>query len=192
MQTFFETILIKNTEPLHLEYHQKRVDYTSNSLGFKPPILRDIIKKPNAKDLKCKVSYADRFYKVELMPLQIREMSSLCLVVDDEIEYRYKSSQRDRLNRLYEKRGSCSDVLIIKNSLITDTTVANVAFFDGKRWLTPSSVLLKGTTRARLIESGFLQESKIELKMLHNFQKIAVMNALIGFVELKKGIIFKK
>ena len=73
---------------------------------------------------------------------------------------------------------------MLKNSLITDTSIANLAIFDGKKWLTPKTPLLNGTTRARLLESGFLSQEDINVTMLLNAKKLGIMNAMMGFVEL--------
>ena len=72
---------------------------------------------------------------------------------------------------------------MLKNSLITNTSIANL-IFDGKKWLTPKTPLLNGTTRARLLESGFLSQEDINVTMLLNAKKLGIMNAMMGFVEL--------
>ena len=46
--------------------------------------------------------------------------------------------------------------------------------------------LLKGTSRQRLLQSGFLTPKDISKNELLNAKKIALMNAMIGFVELDK------
>ena len=58
------------------------------------------------------------------------------------------------------------EVIIEKNGYLTDTTIANIAFFDGKQWFTPEKPLLKGTMRAKLIEEGFLQTKNIKSEEL--------------------------
>lgn len=121
-----------------------------------------------------------------------REINSLKLVYDDEIEYSLKSTCRDKLDALFAQRGECDDVLIVKNSLITDTTIANIAFFDSNRWITPRIPLLKGTTRERLLREGKIFEADIAVDDLKKFSKIALMNAMIDFdiITEKQRIIF--
>ena len=50
-----------------------------------------------------------------------------------------------------KKNIKADDILIIKNGFITDTSIANILFFDGKKWITPKKPLLKGTVRERLL-----------------------------------------
>ncbi|RUM56328.1 MAG: 4-amino-4-deoxychorismate lyase, partial [Nautilia sp.] len=71
----------------------------------------------------------------------------------------------------------------VKNGLITDTTISNLAFFDGNNWITPKTPLLKGTKREELIQKGFLKEKEIKIEDIKHFKKFAMMNAIIGFYE---------
>jgi 4-amino-4-deoxychorismate lyase len=116
-----------------------------------------------------------------------REISSLKLVYCDDISYRFKSTCRDRLSELYALRDECDDVLIVKNSLITDTSIANIAFFDSIRWVTPASPLLKGTTREKLLREGKIFEENIHVDDLERFSKVALMNAMIDFDIITKN-----
>ena len=54
---------------------------------------------------KCRITYAKHIEKIEFLPYQIPTISSLKLVINDEIDYSYKFSDRSQLNTLYEKRG---------------------------------------------------------------------------------------
>ena len=56
-----------------------------------------------------------------------------------------------------------------------------MAFYDGNTWVTPSSALLEGTTRKRLLESGKIVLKEIKVEEIKGFQKIALMNAMIDF-----------
>jgi 4-amino-4-deoxychorismate lyase len=55
--------------------------------------------------------------------------------------------------------------------------------------LTPSTPLLEGTTRARLLDEGFLSAACLTPKDIQKADKIAIMNAMVGFVEVENGII---
>lgn len=72
-----------------------------------------------------------------------------------------------------------------------DTTIANIALYIENQWLTPQVPLLHGTTRARLLDEGFLSPAPLTPNHLADATKIAVMNAMIGFVEIENGIITK-
>ncbi len=192
MFTFFETILCKDGRCCHLEYHQKRVDRTALWLNIESIQLHSVIKPPQKGLYRCRFFYDKSAYKVDFLPLKTRSIGTLKTVFCDEIEYNFKSTDREELDRLYALRESADDVLIVKDGYVCDTTIANVAFLHKNEWLTPSTPLLEGTTRARLLDDNFIKEADICLKDVTRYSKIAVMNALVGFLEVKGGIIFKK
>lgn len=70
--------------------------------------------------------------------------------------------------------------MIIKNGLISDTTIANIAIYLDGIWITPKKPLLKGTTRDRYLKEGKLIEKDISAEDL-KASKIALMNAMIDF-----------
>ncbi len=74
---------------------------------------------------------------------------------------------------------------MIKEGLLTDTSIANIAIYDGKQWITPKSPLLKGTFRAMMLEKQLLLEKDVKIKDIKNAQGFALMNALLGFYEIK-------
>ena len=86
-------------------------------------------------------------------------------------------------------RGVCDDAIIVQNNLVRDSTRANVAVFYEDLWLTPAHPLLAGTTRERYLKMGLLREFDITTQMLKSASKIAVMNAMIDFVEIKNAVI---
>ena len=86
---------------------------------------------------------------------------------------------------MLEKRDSCDEVIIVKNGIVTDTTIANIAIFYENLWITSTNCLLNGTTKARLIEEKKLIQKDITLEMLKKSTKIALMNAMIGFDEIE-------
>ena len=62
-------------------------------------------------------------------------------------------------------------MFLVKNNLVTDSTISNLAFFTGKEWLTPKYPLLKGTKREELIKKGALKEENIHIYDLKYFKK---------------------
>lgn len=183
---FFETIRVVDGEIFHILFHQERYESVLKKFGVEnAQNLETFIKPPKIGIYRCRL-----IYDLSKTPHQIdvtfhdykkRDINSLKLVYDDDIEYQLKSVCRDKLNALYDQRGECGDVLIVKNSFITDTTIANIAFYDSNRWLTPASPLLKGTTRERLLRDKKIFEEEIAIKDLKKFTKIALMNAMIDF-----------
>jgi 4-amino-4-deoxychorismate lyase len=76
---------------------------------------------------------------------------------------------------------SYDDIIIERGGLLTDTTIANIAFFDGKEWITPKKPLLEGSLRAKLLDNKILVKKDIKIDSLKHFSHYALMNAMIGF-----------
>ena len=87
------------------------------------------------------------------------------------------------INALFLKREEADDVLIIKNGLVTDASYSNILFFDGKQIVTPSTPLLEGTCRARLLATNRIVEKSISVDELQNFESFQLVNALNDFDE---------
>ncbi|MFW2307671.1 aminotransferase class IV family protein [Aliarcobacter butzleri] len=179
---YFETIKCEDFEVFNLDYHQKRV---ANTIGLNIN-LQEYINPISEELLRCKLIYDENgVVDVLYFPYKKREIKSFKIIFDNEIEYSKKYLNRAKLDELYEKRDNCDEVIIIKNEIVTDTTIANIAIFYENSWITSKNCLLGGTTRARLIEEKKLLEKDITLDMLKNASKVALMNAMIGFDEIK-------
>lgn len=179
---YFETIKCDDFEIYNLEFHEKRVAKTiAMNLN-----LQDYIYPSSSKFLRCKVIYDESgVLSVDYFPYKKVEKKSFKLVFDDKINYSKKALDRSCIDNLFFKKDECDEIIIIKNGLITDTSIANIAIFDGSNWLTPKKPLLEGTTRGRLLSNGDLIEKDITVNMLKSCEKLALMNAMIDFDEVK-------
>jgi 4-amino-4-deoxychorismate lyase len=178
--TYFETIKCFDQEIFHLAYHKKRI---SNTIGLNIN-LEEYIYPPNEKFLKCKVIYnEDDILNIEYQEYKKKLINNFKFVVDDNINYDKKSTNRDHINSLLkmEKNKNIDEIIIVKNSLITDTSIANIAIFEENIWLTPKKPLLYGTTRQRYIDNGILKEANIDINRFKKAKKIALLNAMIDF-----------
>lgn len=171
-----------DSEIYHLSYHQKRYESVVASLGcdvFKN--LSEYLNPPPKGLFRCKVIYDTNFIDVHYYPYQKREIKTLKLLHCESIHYGQKSTDRDALDALFERREKCDDVLIVQNNLITDTSIANIALYYERSWYTPKTPLLKGTTRARLLEEGKIVEADIRVEDLGKYEQVALLNAMIEF-----------
>jgi len=175
---YLETIKAVDAKPLHLQYHQRRLERTVTDSNI---ILKEIVKPPARGILRCRVVYDGTDYRVSYHRYQKKSIQSLKLVFDDAIEYSKKYFDRSRLEKLGSKKDSCDDILIVKKGLLTDTSIANIALRYKNEWITPKRPLLEGTTRARLLEKGKIFEDDIAVDDLNKFQQFALMNAMIDF-----------
>lgn len=180
--SFVETIKILDGEICNLEYHQARYESVLNSLGVSEyKSLKDFIEPPAWGLYRCRAVYDAQIIEVEYHPYKKRDISSFKLIFDNEIEYAQKSTKRDSIELLFAQKEDADEVLIIKNLLVTDTSIANIALFRDGSWLTPKEPLLKGTTRERLLNEGLIVEADIKANELRTFSKIALLNAMVGF-----------
>lgn len=192
MQQFVETIKIEDVKALNLSFHQSRMCRTMRHFFADAPVpaLADVLSPtPDMHFYKARVVYGGQGVEdVQYAPYKMREIRSLKLIEDNEIDYSFKSTDRACLNRLTARKGDCDEVLIVKNGLLTDTSFTNIAVFDGERWLTPKHPLLLGTKRASLLERQVIKEADISVETLMNAQKVSLINAMVDLGEIEISI----
>ncbi len=178
-----ETIKIHNRQIKNIAWHNQRFNRTRFELfGIKEPLaLENIIQIPD--DLsnevyKCRIIYSEEIEKVEFEKYTPKNINSLKVVEYNEIDYSYKYYKRDKINELFQQRGNCDDILIVKNGLVTDTSFANVVFWDWEKWITPAQPLLAGTARARLLYSKEIFEAEIKADDIQKYTKARIINAM--------------
>lgn len=182
--TLLETIKIIDGQVQHLPFHQTRFDYSRKILfnNQKPISLTAIIQPPESTGiLRCRVLYGTEIEQIEYLPYQPRSFKRFQLVYDDQIAYPFKYAQREQLNRLFQLKQQADEIIIIKQGVVTDCSIANLAFYKNNQWITPNTPLLAGTTRQRLLKQGIISEQTIKVTDLSNFSKMAMMNALLDF-----------
>ena len=176
-EMFFETVKCDDGISYHLDYHNRRIARTI-ALNIN---LQEYILPINDDFLKCKVIY-DRYGILDVMyePYLKKEIKTFKIIEDNAIDYKFKSTNRSAINNLFEQRGNADEIIIVKDGYITDTSIANIAIFNGENWLTTKKPLLYGTTRERLLDNRELIEKDITVEMLKKAKKIALLNAMIG------------
>ncbi len=184
MCLLLETIKIENGKLCNIFFHNLRFNNSRKELfGCRDFIkLENIIKVPSEFNnglYKCRLIYSDTVKKPEFLSYHKKKIKSLKVVGCDSIEYNYKYENRECLNELLELKQNCDDILIVKNKKITDTSFSNIVFFDGKKWITPSTPLLKGTKREKLLSDGKIVQNEIKLNDLKYFQKAALINSML-------------
>jgi len=177
-----ETIKIEKGEVTNLKYHQKRCDFSRASIFQKTDSLKlsSYIDAPNDGLYRCRVIYSKKIHSVEYIPYKPKVISTL-KIVPSEIEYKFKYANRAAFDALLKKHNDTDDLIIEKDGYITDTSIANIAFYDGEKWITPALPLLAGTMREKLIDDGFLHLGNIKKENLSKYTQVALMNAMIGF-----------
>lgn len=182
MYPLFESIKVENGVIFHIDYHQKRMARSSGLLLR--PYLYQICLPPTGVH-KLRITYTkDQFLGFTLTPYIYRTIKTLAPVHDNLIDYGRKSENRHAIDNLFAQRGQCDDILIIKNGMVTDTSFCNIVLLGGdggNNWVTPSTPLLEGTCRARLLDQGLITATLIPFEDLRKYTKFILINAFMDF-----------
>ncbi len=187
MSRFIETICILNGEIRNLEFHQERFNQTRyKKWGLTDEIILKehiwLTENQKVGKQKCRILYSETIESVEIIPYSIRNIQSLKLVENNEIEYRFKSEDRKAFE-LMKDSVTEDEIIILKNGQITDTSYSNLVFFDGENWITPTSFLLNGIMRQSLLKSGKIKEDEVNPKDLNRFISLKLINAMMDMDE---------
>lgn len=190
MYPLFESIKVKDGKLCHVDWHQLRYERSYKAMYKKPPLSHitshvSIPAYANEGVFKLRISYNDHLRKIEFEPYVLKEIKSLKLVEVDNIDYSSKLKDRTALHEAYDKRGHCDDVLISIGGMVTDSSYANIVFFDGTDWVTPAKPLLQGTARARLLKERSIKVRDIKVEDIQSFISFKLVNALRGFNEVE-------
>ena len=188
MSLLLESIRIENRRLHNIDLHNKRFNnalkhlYGKNDFVFLEKLI-EIPENLNIFRYKCRVTTNGDELKYEIHPYNQRKINTLKVVHFNNINYKYKTTERELLDEAYAQRENCDDIVIIKNGMISDSWAANIILFDGKNWVTPSSPLLKGTQREYLLINKIISEKNIHFDDLVCYKSIKLINAMVRFNE---------
>lgn len=191
MSRLLETIKLSGKKFYNLEYHQSRVNKARKELfGLTDEIdLVAELKIPigiSDSIFKVRVIYSDKIHDVEFHPYTMRNINSLQIVEANDIDYSYKYEDRSKLQKLLCKC-TADDVVIIKNGFVTDTSYSNIVISKGSKFFTPTSFLLNGTKRQKLLADGVINEVEVSANDLNKCEKIYLINSMMD-LEDQPGI----
>ncbi len=190
MPKLVETIKVDDEQAYFLKFHQARLERSCSALDWNCKYdLFKLISPPDKSLYRCRFVYDEKGFEIEYIPYKMKKIQTLQSIEVDDLDYALKYADRSALEELSLEKKDADDVLIIKDGFVTDTSIANIAFFDGENWLTPRHPLLEGTSRARYLSKHKLKLADISLQNAKKYEKFALMNAMIGFVEIQDGII---
>ena len=181
-----ESIRIENKKPHLLEYHNRRFNEACKLLfNLEEKFdLSNYIRLPadiTANRYKYRILFDGQKFTTEIHPYTQKRIKTLNIVRMDDIEYPFKTTNRDKLDAAFSMRKDCDDIIIIKNQLVTDAYFSNILLFNGNEWVTPASPLLKGTQRAFLIDRNQVVEKDVSEEEIHKYIHIKLVNAMIPF-----------
>lgn len=188
MSRFIESIKVEDQKIFLKELHQKRMNDTFSNFGkeCKIDIYSLFLNLEHDEDglYKFRIEYdLENIFKTQIIPYAISELDDFELVIDDELDYRFKYSDRTQLQKLKDKSLS-DEIIIVKNNQITDTSYSNILFLKDKTWFAPKSYLLNGVMRQNLLQSKEIKEAEITLDNIKEFTHFQLINALNDFDDM--------
>lgn len=194
MKQFLETICIRDGIPYHLGWHQRRVSATmkyffpAHTHSWDLAACLDIPPNFHSALVRCRILYNLHHFSTHFFQYTPKSIKTLKVVkMNPQLDYRYKYDDRAFIETMYDQREDCDDILISKNGLITDSSIANIAFRKNERWYTPSLPLLAGTTWKRLVTSRMIIPKPIRIDDVNKFDSFKIFNAMIRFEEFQES-----
>ncbi len=193
MYPLVETIRLEDGYFHSLPWHQQRLEraFRRHYPGSAPWDLDVLLTDSTARGcrtagaapglFKARFLYSDRSWDLEIAPYRPRHPQTLRLLDSPPFDSASKYTDRSRLEALYACRHPAEDILILMDGEVKDTFSANIAFFDGTRWLTPANPLLPGTARTRLLAEGRILAAPLRRDDLARMKGWTLLNAMIGF-----------
>ncbi len=183
MCQLLETIKLEDGVLKNISLHNERFNYVrtklfgaSNKIALEKEIQIPVSIKKGI--YKCRIIYSTNIESVEFSQYLIKPVKTLKLVYDNDIVYNYKHLDRTCIEKQM-KHITEDDILIVKSGLITDVSFANIVFFDGLKWITPTLPLLEGTKRKHLLAKKLIFEDEIKPTDLKHFKKARLINAML-------------
>jgi 4-amino-4-deoxychorismate lyase len=186
MSLLIETIKLLNGKFYNLPYHEQRMRRSLEGLfDSKDPVMLEKLlgetSFPSKGLYKCRVLYDDVATDIQYTPYEPRKVNRIKIVEDDAISYPFKYADRAPINRLFDMRGNCDDILIIRRGVVTDCSYANIVFFKSNHWFTPASPLLEGTMRQALLDKNKITAQEIHKDDIRSFETCKIINAMLEF-----------
>lgn len=183
-----ETIQIKNGQAKRLSYHNERMNRSRHQIicATGDIYLEEVLKIPEEFQqgiVKARVLYNEQVSKIEFEHYRERKIDSFHLV-ETQMTYDFKFEDRQQFNVLKSPFLPSSEIILVKNGFITDTSYSNLVFkHKNGNWLTPNTPLFLGTQREFLLDEGLIEESEIRGSDLNQFTHFMMINAMLDFDE---------
>lgn len=191
MSRFIESIRFEKGAYHLLEYHQERINRTFNHffpLTIPFHLASHLPKLDFDEKYKVRMVYSNEAVDIEFSAYHKKKIEALRIVEIDRMDYAFKHEARAKIDQLYAQREKADDIIISKKGVITDSSYANLVFWDGSGWHTPKSHLLNGVKRQHYINSGLISEKNITVKNLFEYEKVSLINAMLDLGEIEVAI----
>ena len=188
MSRFIESIKVEDQQIFLAELHQKRMNETFSHFGKDCKIVIQSLFLNLEHDeyglYKFRIEYdLENNFKTQIVPYAISEHNDFELVINNEIDYSFKSVDRKQFQKL-KNDSDADEIIIVKENQITDTSYSNLLFLKDKTWFTPKTYLLNGVMRQSLLASKKIKETEITIDNIKEFSHFQLINALNDFDEM--------
>ena len=183
-----ETICVIDGNYRNIFYHTsrfqeaRRIWFADSNPIHLPKILPEV---PQRGKYKVRILYATEVLSIAILPYLPQNIKTLKIVEANALSYDFKWANREAINAL-KAEANCeqnTDILIVKNNLLTDTSYTNIALLIDGQWLTPQTPLLAGTERANLLKKGIIKQAFLKPNHLKIASKVRLFNAMRPFEE---------
>ncbi len=181
MFRFLETICFQKEAYGLLDYHQARIDRTFEHFypNTTPFNLHEILPGLSSEGkIKVRLRYDEHNHDIGIVDYTQKSISRLLVVEAEKLDYSFKYLDRSMLSQ-HLPADNKAEILIIINDIITDTSYSNVIFKQNNHWYTPSSYLLNGVKRQRLLDQGIITERPISRQDIADYSEISLINAML-------------
>lgn len=189
MYPLFETIAIVNFDAPYIAFHQQRMNESFLHLFHQPNCVQldEVLKQTSissAQLYKWRIEYGVDGYRSTIELYQPRVIQKISFhEISADFDYSLKYNNRLLFEEIKQQYPLCDEVILLKNGFLTDSLYANlvVEFKNDAGLYTPSTPLLKGTHRKRLLEEGLLKEKSIKIDEISDVKSILFINAMVNF-----------
>lgn len=188
MLQFIESIKVEDQKVFLLNRHQQRMTETFLHFGKVCEInLQELFKELQHDEnglYKWRIVYdLNNIHKAQMLPYAISKLDDFELITNDDLDYSFKYLDREMLDSI-KLKSNASEIIIVKNNSITDTSFSNILFLKNKQWYTPSSYLLNGVQRQQLLESKKIKIADITLDNIKEYSHFQLINAMNDFDDM--------
>lgn len=182
----FESIRVNDGQVPLLNFHQQRIDLSYSNIFKKASTfnLKECIEPFLKKDgiQKCRFIYDDKNYNVEVIDYQLIEPKRIgWLRIDPNFNYSFKFFNRSFFNKIKEVYSHCDEIILIQNNEITDSTYCNLVVYLNGQWTLPTSYLLNGVERSRIISKYKFTIEPISIDNFLSAKEYKLINAMRPF-----------
>lgn len=197
MGQLLETFCLLDGELLNLPYHSARV---GRSLGREYPItpFTDVVSREVSRlgatkgKWRASITYTwQGIESIKLTPYRLPQITSFRLIDIEDNFYSKKWADRSRLDEYKNLLPQGVEPIFVLKGQITDTSFTNILVERDGKLYTPSTPLLLGTKRDKLLSDGTIHSIPLSSAELHTYERIHPINAMLdpGEVALPLSVI---